>query len=87
MREVSNVFYKYFLSVVMVYACLFLIRCFLLMLPSACRHTFHEQSVIRHENITYPKKKYFRNIFRLPFHDFDFFELILENYPTPIALV
>ena len=41
---------------------------------------------IRHENITYPKKL-FRIIFRLPFHDFDFFELILENYPIPIAFV
>ena len=28
------------------------------------------------KNITYPKKKYFRIIFRLPFHDLDFFELI-----------
>ena len=33
------------------------------------------------------RKKYFRIIFRLPFHDFDFFELILENYPIPIAFV
>ena len=33
------------------------------------------------------KKKYFRIIFWLPFHDFDFFELILENYPIPIAFV
>ena len=37
-------------------------------------------------NITYPKND-FRIIFRLPFHDFDFFKLILENYPTPIAFV
>ena len=34
-----------------------------------------------------PEKKYFWIIFRLPFHDFDFFELILENYPIPIAFV
>ena len=33
------------------------------------------------------RKKYFRIIFRLPFHDFDLFELILENYPIPIAFV
>ena len=33
------------------------------------------------------RKDYFRIIFRLPFHDFDFFELILENYPIPIAFV
>ena len=33
------------------------------------------------------RKNYFRIIFRLPFHDFDFFELILENYPIPIAFV
>ena len=33
------------------------------------------------------KKKRFRIIFRLPFHDFEFFELILENYPMPIAFV
>ena len=43
-------------------------------------------TTIRHENTTYPKK-YFRIIFRLPFHDFDFFELILDNYPIPIAFV
>ena len=37
---------------------------------------------------TWPtRKKYFRIIFRLPFHDFDFFELILEIYPIPIAFV
>ena len=34
-----------------------------------------------------PEKKDFRIIFRLPFHDFDFFELILENYPIPIAFM
>ena len=33
------------------------------------------------------RKKYFRIIFRLPFHDFAFFELILKNYPIPIAFV
>ena len=33
------------------------------------------------------RKNYFRIIFRLPFHDFDFFELILENYPIPIVFV
>ena len=33
------------------------------------------------------RKKYVRIIFRLPFHNFDFFELILENYPIPIAFV
>ena len=43
-------------------------------------------TTIRHDNITYPKKN-LRIIFRLPFHDSDFFELILENYPIPIAFV
>ena len=33
------------------------------------------------------RKNDFRIIFRLPFRDFDFFELILENYPIPIAFV
>ena len=33
------------------------------------------------------RKNDFRIIFRLPFHDFDFFELILENCPIPIAFV
>ena len=37
---------------------------------------------------TLPTRKiYFRIIFRLPFHYFDFFELILENHPVPIAFV
>ena len=34
-----------------------------------------------------PETKCCRIIFRLPFHDFDFFELILENYPIPIVFV
>ena len=34
-----------------------------------------------------PENNYFRIIFWLPFHDFDFFELISENYPIPIAFV
>ena len=33
------------------------------------------------------RKKLFSNYFRLPFHDFNFFELNLENYPIPIAFV
>ena len=33
------------------------------------------------------RKSSTRIIFRLPFHDFDFLELILENYPLPIAFV
>ena len=34
-----------------------------------------------------PFHNYFRIIFRLPFHDFAFFEVVLKNYPIPIAFV
>ena len=47
----------------------------------------HESVALPFATKTLPtRKKYFRTIFRLPFHNFDFFEFILENYPIPIAL-
>ena len=52
------------------------------------------QKVYRHFSTIFARHLFFfrpllggSDIFRLPFHDFDFFEFILENYPIPIAFV
>ena len=42
---------------------------------------------MRHKNITYPKKILPELFLKLPLPDLSFFELILENYPIPIAFV